>query len=113
MSINIEGPEKSFFDQQQDTDPAAPPAAGGATGEEQQQQHPVIQELVMNTHLGTDDAAVPAVAVPMVDNDNEPPPENCPVANETVDVVDDIFSGWLHSESVSTDQQCIKIPDQS
>ena len=37
----------------------APPAAGGATAEEQQQQdkeqqqehHPIIQELVLHTHL--------------------------------------------------------------
>ena len=59
VSINIEGPEESFFDQQQDSDAAAPPAAGGAIGEEQQQEqykeqqqehHPVIQELVAHTH---------------------------------------------------------------
>ena len=100
MSVSIEGPEESFFNQQQDAAAAPPPpAAGGATGEEQQQEqheeqqqehHPVIQELVACTHLDNDNAAV----VPMVDNDNEPAPEDHPVANETVG---DIFSGWLHS----------------
>ena len=103
MSINIEGPEESFFDQQQDADAAAHPAAGGAAGEEQQQEqhkeqqqehHPVLQELVVHTHLNNDNTAAVVVAVPMVDDDNEPAPENCPVANETVD---DIFSGWSHS----------------
>ena len=102
MSINIEGTDKSFFDQQQDADAAAPPAAGGATGEEHQQEHheeqqqehhPVLQELVVCTHLDKSDAAA-AVAVPMVENDNEPAPEHHPVANETVG---DIFSGWSHS----------------
>ena len=105
MSINIEGPEESFFNQQQDGDAAAPPAAVGATGEEQQQEqhkeqqqdhHPVIQELVACTHLDNDNTAVVAAA-PMVDNDNEPAPENHPVANETVDGVDAFFTGWLHS----------------
>ena len=104
MSINIEGPEESFFDQQHYADAAAPPAAGGATGEEQQQEqheeqqqehHPVPQELVACTHLNNDDAAVAVVAAaPMVDDDNEPAPENHPVDNETAG---DIFSGWLHS----------------
>ena len=107
VSINIEGPEESFFNQQQDGDAAAPPAAGGATAEEQQQgqheeqqreHHPIIQELVAHTHLDNDNAAVAAVAaVPMVDDNNKPAPENCPVANETVVGVDDIFGGWLHS----------------
>ena len=97
VSINIEGPEESFFNQQQDSDAAAPPAARGATGEKQQQEqheeeqqeqqqehHPVIQEFVAHTHLNNDDAAA-AVAVATM------------VANETVDSVDAIFSGWLHS----------------
>ena len=89
--------------QQQDTDAAAPPAPGGAAGEEQQQEqheeqqqehHPVIQELVVHTNFDNDDTAAAAAVAPMVDNDNEPAPENHPVANETAD---DIFSGWSHS----------------
>ena len=53
-----------------------------------------FKKLVVCTHLDNDDAAPVAVAVSMVDNDNEPTPENHPVANETVD---DIFSGWSYS----------------
>ena len=54
--------------------------------------------MVAHTHLDNNDtAAVVAVAAPMVDDDNEPAPENFPVANKTVVGVDDIFSGWLHS----------------
>ena len=103
MSINIEGPEEFFFDQQQDADAAAPPAAGGATGEKQQQEqheeqqqehHPVLHELVVYTHLNNNNATAVVVEAPMVDDDNESAPENCPVTNETVG---DIFSGWLHS----------------
>ena len=109
MSVNIEGPEESFFNQQRDTDAAAPPVAGGATGEEQQQEqheeqqheeqqqehHPVLQELVAHTHLNNDNTAAVVVAAPMVDDDNEPAPENHPVANETVG---EILSGWLHHD---------------
>ena len=104
MAVNIEGPEESFFNQEQDADPAAPPAAGSATGEEQQQEqheeqeqepHPVLQELVVHTHLDNDDAALARAAAPMVDDNNEPAPENCPVADENVG--GDIFSGWSHS----------------
>ena len=48
----------------------------------------------MCTHLDNDNAAVAVAAASMVHDDNEPAPENCPLANETVD---DIFSGWLNS----------------
>ena len=105
VSVNIEGPEENFFDRQQDGDAAAAQAAGGATAEEQQQHeeqqqehHPIIQELVVHTHLNNDEAAVAVVVMaPMVDDDNEPAPENHPVANKTVVGVDDIFSGWSYS----------------
>ena len=90
-----------------------PQQQGGATAEEQQQEqheeqqqeyHPIIEELVAHTHLDNDNTAVAAVAtvatvaaVPMVDDNNKPVPQNCPVANETVVGVDDIFNGWSHS----------------
>ena len=100
--VNIEGPEESFFNQQQGSDAAG--AAGGETAEEQQHEeqqqehHPIIQELVAHTHLNNDKAAVAAVVMaPIINNDNEPAPENHPVANETMVGVDDIFSGWSHS----------------
>ena len=51
----------------------------------------------MCTHLNYDEAAAATAVVPMVDNDNEPAPENHPVANKTVVGVDAIFSGWSHS----------------
>ena len=64
----------------------------------QHDSHENMKEFVMTsshiTYLDNDYAAAVVVAVPMVDDDNEPAPENCPVANETVG---DIFSGWLHS----------------
>ena len=45
-------------------------------------------------NLNADDYMVAAAAAPMVDDDNEPAPENVPVAAEAVN---DIFSGWEHS----------------
>ena len=45
--------------------------------------------------MDIDDVVVVAHSVPMVDNDNEPAPENKPTADGAL--VDDIFSGWGHS----------------
>ena len=56
----------------------------------------VIQDL-MECGIGAmddEEIGVASVAPPMVDDDNEPAPENCPLYGETVD---DIFSGRTHS----------------
>ena len=56
----------------------------------------VIQDL-MDRGVGTMDVeeiGVASAAAPMVDDDNEPAPENRLSNGETVD---DIFSGWTHS----------------
>ena len=56
----------------------------------------VIQDL-MECGVGAMDVEeiiVASVAAPMVDDDNEPAPENCLSNGE---MVDNIFSGWMHS----------------
>ena len=93
---------------------AAAAAAAAATDQAQQQkqQHggggndevqdgaeelpPVIQDIMAcaGNNLDADDYMVAAGAAPMVDDDNEPAPENVPVA---VEAVNDIFSGWEYS----------------
>ena len=55
----------------------------------------VIQDL-MECGVGAMDVeeiGVASAAAPMVDDDNEPAPENHPLNGE---MVDDIFSGWMH-----------------
>ena len=111
--VDIEGPAETFFNQPQPADAAAPPAAAGATDQAQQQQQQggggndegeegaeelplVIQEILARggNYLDADDYMVAGAAAPMVDDDNEPAPENVPVAAEHSN---DIFSGWEHS----------------
>ena len=107
--VDIEGPEDTFFNQPPPTDAAAPPATAGATDQAQQQQQqggggsddreegaeelpPVIQEILApgGNNLDADDYMVAGAAAPMVDDDNEPAPENVPGAAEHSN---DIFSG--------------------
>ena len=43
--------------------------------------------------MDVEEIGVASTAAPMVDDDNEPTPENRPSNGE---IVDDIFSGWTH-----------------
>ena len=115
--MDTEGPEETFFNQPPPVAVAAPPAgaaaAAAATDQVQQQQQQggggndevqdsaeelplVIQDIMAHggNNLDADDYMVAAGAAPMVDDDNEPAPENVPVDAEAVN---DIFSGWEHS----------------
>ena len=55
----------------------------------------VIQDLLERGigAMDVEEMGVASAAAPMVDNDNEPAPENHPSHSE---MVDDIFSGWTH-----------------
>ena len=56
----------------------------------------VIQDLLEHGigAMDIEEIGVASAAAPMVDDDNEPAPEDHPSHGETVD---DIFSGWTHS----------------
>ena len=56
----------------------------------------VIQDLMERSvgAMDVEEIGVASAAAQMVDDDNEPTPENHPSNGETVD---DIFSGWTHS----------------
>ena len=56
----------------------------------------VIQDLTECSvgAMDVEEIGVASAAAPMVDDDNEPAPENHPLNGETVD---DIFFGWMHS----------------
>ena len=114
VSIDVEGPPESFFEAKGGAAAVAP------TGEAQQQQQQAqqqqqlaqqqqqqaqqndveeelpaaIQEVIGHGNLDNNDAAATATAAPMVDDDNEPVPENHPNPNEAVG---DIFGEWGHS----------------
>ena len=113
-SINIEGPSATFFEvKQQQTSTGA---AGGGTGQQQQvnqqdngdashqqQQQEEIENNLLSTaiqeimgpggvNLDSDDVETAARELPMVDDDNEPAPENRLTPGAGGDA--HIFSGW-------------------
>ena len=57
----------------------------------------IVQEMMEHggNNMDIDDVVVVAHSLPMVDNDNEPAPENEPAADGAL--LDDIVSGWGHS----------------
>ena len=117
VTVDIHGPEEAFFEEepQQPTpqtagnaESAVDPSETAQDDTNQQNDAPttattttredlpmVIQDL-MECGIGAMDVeeiGVASAAAPIVDNDNEPAPENCPSHGE---MVDDIFSGWTH-----------------
>ena len=57
--------------------------------------------------MDIDDVVVAAHSLPMVDNDNEPAPENEPVADGAL--VDDIFSGVSYRKSLVQGNAVLKL----
>ena len=116
-SIDIEGPSATFFEvEQQQTGTGA---AGGGTGpqqqvnqqdngdtsHQQQQQEEIENDLLLTAiqeimecggvNLDRYDEEIAVRELPMVDDDNEPAPENHPTPGAGADA--HIFSGWEHS----------------
>ena len=108
-SVDVEGPHESFFEAEGGAAAVAP--AGEVEQQQQQQQAQqqqqqaqqndveeelpaTIQEVIGHGNLDNDDTATAATAAPMVDDDNEPAPENLPNPSEAVG---DIFGEWGHS----------------
>ena len=120
MSLDIQGPEEAFFEEepQQPTtravgnaDSAVHPSGTAQDNTNQQNNATttattttttpedlpmVIQDLMEHSvgPMDVEEIGVASAAVPMVDDENEPTPENHLSNSETVD---DIFSGWTHS----------------
>ena len=112
VSVDIEGAEDMLFVE-------APPAAttvpvadgdgvdggqGGRNNNDNNNENnkqeilpDIVQEMMEcgGNNMDIDDVDVAAHSLPMVDNDNEPAPENEPVADGAL--AHDIFSGWGHS----------------
>ena len=118
VTVDIQGPEEAFFEEepQQPTPQTAAKAESAVDPSEtaqddtnQQNDTPttattttpedlpmVIQDL-MECGIGAmdfEEIRVASTAEPMVDNNNEPAPENHASHGQ---MVDDIFSGWTHS----------------
>ena len=114
ITIDVEGPEESLFAVAEVAAPVAAAQAqqggqvqqGGDSGNDDDDDvaaqvevtkplPPVLQDLVGRQHLDQDDEVAAAAATPMVDDDNEPAPENTPIPSAPMSP--DIFSPWGHS----------------
>ena len=117
VTVDVQGPEEAFFTEEpqqpttraaSDADSAVPPSGTAQDNTNQQndatttetttapEDLPMVIQDLMECGVGAMDVeeiGVASAAAPMVDDDNEPAPENHPSNGETVD---DIFSGWMH-----------------
>ena len=118
VTVDVQGPEESFFAEEPqqpttraagDADSAVPPSGTAEDNTNRQndatttgtttapEDLPMVIQDLMERGVGAmdiEEIGVASAAAPMVDDDNEPAPENRPSNGETVD---DIFSGWTHS----------------
>ena len=118
VTVDIQCPEEAFFEEEpqqpttqavSDADSAVDPSGTAQDNTNQQndatttatttttEDLPMVIQDLMECGIGAMDVeeiGVASAAAPMVDDDNEPGPENCLLNGETVD---DIFSGWMHS----------------
>ena len=118
VTVDVQGPEQSFFAEEPqqpttraagDGDSAVPPSGTAEDNPNRQndatttgtttvpEDLPTVIQDLMERGVGamdTEEIGVASAAAPMVDDDNEPAPENRPTNGE---LVDDIFSGWTHS----------------
>ena len=118
VTVDIQGPEEAFFEEepQQPTprtlvgnaEPAVDPSETAQDDTNRQNDAPttattttpedlpmVIQDLMEHGigAMDVEEIGVASAAAPMVDDNNEPAPENYPLHGE---MVDNIFSGWTH-----------------
>ena len=118
VQVDIQGPEQSFFEQETQEPPTAPgegtnqpnepmeethptnaDAASNTVPNNAEELHPLIQEMLNRdgNNLDNDDVINVIVAAPMVDDDNQPAPENLPSTEDSTGSTNDIMGQWTHS----------------
>ena len=118
VQVDIQGPEQSFFEQETQEPPTAPgegtnqpnepmeetnptnaDAASNTIPNNTEELHPLIQEMLNRggNNLDNDDITSVMAAAPMVDDDNQPAPENLPSTEDSTGSTNDIMGQWSHS----------------
>ena len=117
IQVDIEGPEQSFFEEETQEPPTAPeegtnqhnepsqatdPANADASNtipNNAEELHPLIQEVLNRggNNMDNDDIISVMAAAPMIDDDNQPAPENLPSTEDSNGATDDIMGQWTHS----------------
>ena len=118
VQVDIQGPEQSFFEEEtqelstapgegtnqhnepsQATDPSNADAASNTISNNAEELHLLIQEMLDwgGNNLDNDDIINVMAAAPMIDDDNQPAPENLPSTEDSTGATDDIMGQWTHS----------------
>ena len=117
VQVDIEGPEQSVFEEETQEPPTAPgegtnqhnepsqttdPANANASNtipNNAEELHPLIQEMLDRdrNNLDNDDIISVMAAAPMIDDDNQPAPENLLSTEDSTGATDNIMDQWTHS----------------
>ena len=117
VQVDIEGLEQSFFEEETQEPPTAPgegtnqhnepsqatdPANADASNtipNNAEELHPLIQEILDQggNNLDNDDIVSVMAAALMIDDDNQPAPENLLSTEDSTGATDDIMGQWTHS----------------
>ena len=118
VQVDIQSPEKSFFEEETQEPPTAPGEGTNQRNEPSQvtnstnikdalntipnnaeELHLLIQEMLDRggNNLDNDNIIGVMVAAPMIDNDNQPAPENLPSTEDSTGATYDIMGLWTHS----------------
>ena len=118
VQVNIQGPDQSFFEEETQQPPTAPGEGTNQHNKPSQattptntkdalntilnnaeELHPLIQEIFDwgGNNLDNDGIIGVMVAAPMIDDDNQPAPENLPSNEDSTGATDNIVGLWAHS----------------
>ena len=118
VQVDIQGPEQSFFEEETQEPPTAPGEGTNQHNEPSQVTTPtnikdasntipnngeelnlLIQEMLDQggNNLDNDDIIGVMAAAPMIDDDNQPAPENLPSTEDSTGATDNIMGLWTHS----------------
>ena len=118
VQVDIQGPEQSFFEEETQEPPTAPGEGTNQHNEPSQETRPTNADAVSNTipnnaeelqpliqemldwggnNLDNDDIIGVMAAAPMIDDNNQPAPENLPSTEDSTGATDDIMGQWTHS----------------
>ena len=83
----------------EETHPTNADAASSTILNNAEELHPLIQEMLDRggNNLDNDDIISVMVAAPMIDDDNQPAPENLLSTEDSTGPTDDIMGQWTHS----------------
>ena len=118
VQVDIQGPEQSLFEEEtqepptapgegtnqqnepaEETHPTNPNSASNTILNNAEELHPLIQEMLDQggNNLDNNDIISVMAAAPMIDDDNQPAPENLPSTEDSTGATDDIMGQWTHS----------------